>query len=378
MTDPRTWASPGSAVPDSGEAPVVPAVAEPREAADELGSEIPLRPLGVSEILDGAVTYVRRNPRATLGMSAVLTTIIQVLVTLAQYVTLGAHPGADVTPRVLERTLGMGALVLAGGLLLTALAVLLLSGLLAPVMARTLLGRPASLDRAWRDARPYLPRVAGVACTVIAIVVVGGALPYLPLVLALVSGAPDAVAAVTWIFAVPVSVAVMVAGYVWFVLSGPILVLERRGVRGALRRSADVVRGHWWRMFGAMLLTLVITIFVQFLALPLPFTIAQRAVLGSDPDPSGWPLLAYVAIGAVGRIIAGTILTPFNAGVIALLYADQRMRREAFDLELQMDPPDDPISPWLPGPLTAAGSGRQPKMPRPPLVAPPPPGRWRP
>jgi hypothetical protein len=50
--------------------------------------------------------------------------------------------------------------------------------------------------------------------------------------------------------------------------------------------------------------------------------------------------------------------------VIAMLYADRRMRREAFDLELQMDPPEDLVAAWLPGPLTAAGSGPQPKMPR--------------
>ena len=58
---------------------------------DEIDSEIPLRPLGVSEILDAAVTYVRRNPRATLGMSAVLTAVIQVIITLAQYFALGTQ-----------------------------------------------------------------------------------------------------------------------------------------------------------------------------------------------------------------------------------------------------------------------------------------------
>ena len=46
---------------------------------------------------------------------------------------------------------------------------------------------------------------------------------------------------------------------------------------------------------------------------------------------------------------------------------------EAFDLELQLDRPDDPIGAWLPGPLTVAGSGPQPKVPRPSLMAPPPP-----
>jgi hypothetical protein len=372
MTDPSAWASPGSAAPESGDARAVPPAPDPSVASDEIDSEIPLRPLGVSEILDAAITYVRRNPRATLGMSAVLTAVIQVLITLTQYFVIGTRPRADLTPAVVERTLGLGAIVLGGGLVLTALVVLLLSGLLAPVMARTLLGRSTSLDRAWRDVKPLLPRVVGTASAVVAIVLVAGVVPYLPLVLAVVTGAPAIIAALAWVFAVAVSVAAMVAGYVWFAFATPILVLERRSVRGALRRSADVVRGHWWRMFGAMLLTLVITIFAQFLVLPLPFTIVQQALLGANPEPSGWPLLAYVAIGAAGRIIAGTLLTPFNAGVIALLYADQRMRREAFDLELQMDPPDDPIAAWLPGPLTAAGSGRQPKTHRPSIVAPPP------
>ncbi len=370
MTDPPTWASPGSAAPDSGDVPAVPPAPEPSKVPDEIDREIPLRPLGVSEILDAAVSYVRRNPRATLGMSAVLTTISQVIITLGQYFVLGTRPRDDLTPAVVERTLGTGAIVLGGGLLLTALVVLLLSGLLAPAMARTLLGHSTSLDRAWRDVRPLLSRIVATAGAVVGIVLIAGIVPYLPLILSVLAGAPDIVSALATIFAVPVSAAAMVAGYVWLAFAPPILVLERRSVRGALRRSADVVRGHWWRMFGALLLTLVITTLAQLLVLPLPFTIAQRLLLGAHPDPSGWPLLAYVAIGAAGRIIAGTLLTPFNAGVIALLYADQRMRREAFDLELQMDPPDDPIAAWLPGPLTAAGSGRQPRTQRPTFVPP--------
>ncbi|HYZ54359.1 MAG TPA: hypothetical protein VE733_12795, partial [Streptosporangiaceae bacterium] len=36
---------------------------------------IPLRPIGLSEILDGAFTAIRRNPRATLGVGAIIMTI---------------------------------------------------------------------------------------------------------------------------------------------------------------------------------------------------------------------------------------------------------------------------------------------------------------
>jgi hypothetical protein len=137
-------------------------------------------------------------------------------------------------------------------------------------------------------------------------------------------------------------------------------------------------------------LSQVITVLAASVVLPMPFVVVERIVLDLNPEPSGWAFVAVVAIGAIGRIIAGTLANPFSAGVIAILYADRRMRREAFDLELQMDPPDDPLAAWLPGPLTAAGSGPQPRMPRatrwpahtmapppPPPYTPPPPG-WRP
>jgi hypothetical protein len=384
MTDPRTWASPGSATPGTtpGHVPPVAAGPEPSDQAvsDEIEAEIPLRPLGISEILDGAVTYIRRNPRATLGMSAILTAVIQVIITLAQYFAIGSEARAELTPATLQRSLGPEFIVLAGGLLLTALVVLLLGGLLAPVMARMLLGRSTSFERLWRDVRPSLARLCGAAVTVMAIVLLAMVVPFVPLLLAVLAGAPTILAALAWTIAVPGALVLMVGGYIWFALSTPLLVMERRGVFGSLRRSAEIVRGHWWRMFGALLLTLMITLFVQFIVLPIPFAVAQQILLAVRPDPGGWALVGFVAIGMVGRIIAGTLLNPFNAGVITLLYADRRMRREAFDLELQMAPPADPLAGWLPGPLTAAGSGHQPKTFRPPLMAypPPPPPGWRP
>jgi hypothetical protein len=46
---------------------------------------------------------------------------------------------------------------------------------------------------------------------------------------------------------------------------------------------------------------------------------------------TSWSYLIAVGIGAV---IASTITFPIRAGVTALLYLDQRIRREALDLEL--------------------------------------------
>jgi hypothetical protein len=373
VTDPRPWATPGSDEP-AAETPAPPAPSEQEAPETELEAEIPLRPLGVSEILDGAVTFIRRNPRATLGMSAGLTCVVEVIVTVAQYAFIGAQARNEITPAVVARSVGWAFVTVAGGMLLTAYIVLLLSGLLAPVMARTLLGRPTSLARAWQLARPYVPRVLGVSTLLIGIVILAVALPFAPLAVAVATGAPTGVQAVSWIFGVPVALVLMVASYVWLSLAAPILVMERRGVVASLRRSAAIVRGRWWRTFGVLVLAQVIAVLAGFVVLPMPFAVIERVVLGFDSEPTGWTLIAVVAVGAVGRSVAGTLANPFNAGVIAMLYADRRMRREAFDLELQMDPPEDPVAAWLPGPLTAAGSGPQPKMPR----GAPMPGGWPP
>src|SRR3984957_10908449 len=52
----------------------------PRPSAPKPGV-IPLRPLAVGEILDGAFSSIRQNPKATLGLAAILMTITGVIST---------------------------------------------------------------------------------------------------------------------------------------------------------------------------------------------------------------------------------------------------------------------------------------------------------
>ncbi|MFW5899334.1 MAG: hypothetical protein ACOCUN_02570, partial [Jiangellaceae bacterium] len=49
---------------------------------------IPLRPLGVGEILDGAVTTIRRNPGPMLGLLAIVAVITQLVGLVANAVVL--------------------------------------------------------------------------------------------------------------------------------------------------------------------------------------------------------------------------------------------------------------------------------------------------
>jgi hypothetical protein len=59
-------------------------------------------------------------------------------------------------------------------------------------------------------------------------------------------------------------------------------------------------------------------------------------------------------VGAVGTVIGRIITTPFDAGVVVLLYTDRRIRSEAFDLVLQSGAPAHPASTdylWLTRPV---------------------------
>lgn len=371
MTEPRIWAPPGSGAPGS-ENNREPAAAAPPARVErdspERETEIPLRPLGVSEILDGAITCVRRSPRATLGLSVVLVGAVQVLLVVVQAYVLGNQIQVAATPAQVFRRLGPTYVLQLVEMLFMAYVVLILSGLLAPVTARMLFGRTTSLAQALALARLRLLATATAVLLPVAV-------PLLPVLLAVVFGASDAVIVVTLVPGILGAVLVLVAAYVWFALATPIAVLEDRGVFEAMRRSAEIVRGRWWRMFGVLALAFAITAFVGTLVLRLPFALVESLILAVDKEPGGWMLVALVAIGALGGIVSGTLVAPFNAGVICLLYADRRMRREAFDLELDLDPADDPVAAWLPGPLTEAGSGPQPRMYRPPM--PPPPPGWR-
>jgi len=48
---------------------------------------------------------------------------------------------------------------------------------------------------------------------------------------------------------------------------------------------------------------------------------------------------------AIGGAIGQIITSPFNAGVVVLLYTDRRMRAEAFDLVLQSGAATPPGTP---------------------------------
>jgi hypothetical protein len=286
---------------------------------------IPLRPLGLGEILDGAISTMRRYPKLMLGVAAIVVTIAQLIVLAATYPLLDDLSRAatldpyNTTDDELWSIVGASLAVSGISLVLLIVSRVFLSGFVTLVVGTAVLGQSLSVKEVWTKVRPRLLPLLGL--TLIYPAVAFGVVFIVVMITAIVP--PLGVLLILGL--VPVAIWL----WVMFSLATPALVLESAGVGRAFGRSRLLVRGSWWRIFGITLLAAVIAFFLAFV-ISVPFE-----AFGGGFSLQASPLTTKsVVLSTVGAIIASTITEPFAAAVIALLYTDQRMRREGLDIEL--------------------------------------------
>ncbi|MFD5870352.1 glycerophosphoryl diester phosphodiesterase membrane domain-containing protein [Streptomyces sp. NPDC060322] len=301
---------------------------------------IPLRPLGVGEILDGAVSTMRTHWRTVLGISLTVSVIAEIAIILVQRYLLpqqkSVDPNATGTEALRQATDSAQSQLLnsAPGTLITMIATLITTSVLTVVISRSVLGRGVTLSDAWSEARPRLLPLLGLTLLLSlmsAAIMAAGLAPGL----ALGDGAGGLALTVLGFLA---SCGVALWLMIRFMLAAPALMLERQSVLTALRRSAKLVKGSWWRTFGILALTYLLVIILT-LIIAIPFGIIAMTVdsdglsefLNSSSTEFGWP---FLIITGIGEVVISTLAYPFTAGVMALLYVDQRIRREALDLDL--------------------------------------------
>ncbi|WP_327748827.1 glycerophosphoryl diester phosphodiesterase membrane domain-containing protein [Streptomyces europaeiscabiei] len=304
---------------------------------------IPLRPLGIGEILDGAVSTMRTHWRTVLGISLAVAVITQIGVILLQGLVLNDTASTDAlsdptaTPGELSRALGDTLLSTSVVMVISLLGTIVATALLTTVTSRAVLGKSVTTVEAWRDARPQLLRLGGL--TILLLLIAGlimtvGVVPGILLAAGGSTGGGVLLALFGGLGALVLTVWLMIR----FSLASPALMLEKQGVRKSLGRSVKLVRGSWWRVLGIQLLAAIIAYVVASIVV-IPFSFAGAALdgdgisglLATGGTALGW---TYLVISGVGAVIGSTLTFPISAGVTVLLYIDQRIRREALDLEL--------------------------------------------
>ena len=122
--------------------------------------------------------------------------------------------------------------------------------------------------------------------------------------------------------------------------------VEDNSATAALRRSGELVKGAWWRVFSIMLAIAMITLAIELIFLAFSTSIFALSGIAAELDPlellrrTVWdhhgmmdPLLLLLhAINTAIEALTGPIM-PIG---FTLLYFDQRVRKEGFDIEWQL------------------------------------------
>lgn len=298
---------------------------------------IPLRPLGVGDMFSGSIETIRRNPKATLGVAAVVLTgfmLIPFLGTLAWGAVQGF--GSRITDSSASSDLqpeDVGLIITTfGGTVLSWLATVVLTGMIVHVVEHAARGQKLSAGDAWRLTKPRVWRLLALSVLTLLVPLVVIWLPLALVVLVAYLAAPTA-GLVVGVLGGLAGLVVMVYLYIrWFQLAAANVVLEQRNCFAAMRRSWELTRGQFWRVFGITLLTgLVAGVAGQFLT--VPFGIVGGVAAAVWPDTLMGVLVALLAQN-VAVVVSGALTTPFSAAVSALLYLDQRIRKEGYDIQL--------------------------------------------
>jgi hypothetical protein len=285
---------------------------------------IPLRPLGVGDILSGAFATIRTRPLLMLGVTFVVVVVAELInlaVTSPLLDDLTALPPIDAStpPERMFDGLGSSLAITGIGFVIIVVVRVLLSGFVTVVVGTAVIGRPQTVGQVWTATRPRLLPLLGL--TFLYTVALGGAV-LLVVVLALVDTALG-------VLAIAAAVVVGIWLSVLFSFAPTALVLENAGIVAAFGRSRRLVRGSWWRVFGIGLLVILIAAAVA-LVVSLPFLAAGDGLSFSTDMLS----TRYLVWSTIGVVVASTLTEPFIAATTVLLYTDQRIRREGLAAEL--------------------------------------------
>ncbi|MFD9006999.1 hypothetical protein ACFV0T_39710 [Streptomyces sp. NPDC059582] len=303
---------------------------------------IPLRPLGVGEILDGAVSTMRTHWRTVLGFSLAVAVVTEIVVVLLRGLVLDETAGTealdDPNATVSELTRAMGNSLLDSGvlLLISLIGTIMATALLTAVTSRAVLGKSVTMGEAWRDARPQVAKLFGLIFLLLLLTFGVALAGTVPGILVAVAGADAAGAALAVLGGLGSSLVALWL-MVRYSLASPALMLEKQSILKSMSRSAKLVRGAWWRVFGIQLLGAFIANIIAAIVV-VPFTFLAAALSGggvsgflTSSSDYGW---TFLVISGIGAVIGSMITFPISAGVTVLLYIDQRIRREALDLDL--------------------------------------------
>ncbi|MER6252533.1 hypothetical protein ABT224_14355 [Streptomyces sp. NPDC001584] len=288
----------------------------------------------------------------------------------------GQEPSAEHLTPFLVAAITLFVLLCAVGLL----GMAVLTALCPAVLREAVMGRPTTFRAMWRTALRRTPAVLGalVLTGLIAGAPVLAALAvWIPLMVASAAGgdpSPGVVVLLPALLLLAAPVAIWLSTRLG--LAPAVAVMEEAGPVTALCRSAALVKGEWWRIFGMTLVGGLIGAGIAYM-IQMPFQligmfgmIPLMAEGSEGTGPSAGMIVALV-LGFLCVLVGGGVSQMFQIAYTQLfsnlLYVDQRIRREnlasAILAELAAETPDTgptatPTTPTTPTAPTAPTDGQ--------------------
>jgi len=268
---------------------------------------IDLRPLSLGEILDRTFSLYRNNFLLFIGITAIPQLLI-LAVHLAQLLLPGYVGTVRVGPAQSALSGGMAAFALIGGLLgliVYLAAYLFAQGGTVYAVSELYLGRTTTIADSLR-------RMRGQAMNLFGVTLLNGLAIFVGFIFLIIPGIWLACRLMTCV---------------------PAALLEDLGARDSLERSYRLTEGSAGRAFVIYLLYFVMAIIAASL-FTYPFDVMMALSLRTHPDS----VRIWLALAQVGNTIGETLITPILLIATAVFYYDLRVRKEAFDLQLMMNP----------------------------------------
>ncbi len=300
-----------------------------------------LLPLSIGDVFDVAFDLYKRNFALFAGVSAVIlvpTSIAKSAVLMAMgFDRLNLNRSSsdsDVT-----QVLGLGAAMVCIGVVYF-LLIVVQSGVLSVAVSEAYLGRRTTVGEAYRRAVPAIPRlivtwiciglVVGLLCTMVfgasvlmvGIALAGGAMKGNPS-----EGAAIAMTIIALFFP---TVLGLLGGVALGVFTPQVIVLENGRYFSAVARNLDMLRDRFVPILIACVLLILIGFALQMALFYSVIWLLELFVYPWIHFPSLWQKVVQAVWGA----LLSLALHPFYITCLTLMYYDQRVRREGFDLAL--------------------------------------------
>lgn len=311
-----------------------------------LSSIIPLRPLTMGDIFDGAFKAIRSNPVVMFLVALILLLMQAVVLTILS--TVFFDPYTAITSMLqnpndfsgLENFFSSTLILATVNGLMSIVITNIITGILITAIRYAVYNKKASLNTVWAQTRPLILPLIGLSLLVSLII---GAVPLVVFGISTVLtvyGAASGSGAILTLFSLllmlvfPVVMVFVIVVAIKLSMATPALIMENISITQALRRSWELTKGNFWRILGITLLAAILVgIIAAILSSPAALFTYGSTTLGTTTGQA----LFFNAIIELFSAIASAVTVPFTTAVTALLYLDLRFRSEGLHMTIARD-----------------------------------------